>query len=96
MVSTGLVAVVAIMAIYFFMSIMFPTIFSLSIRNLGPQVKIGSALVIMAIVGGAVMPPISGWLSLNAVENSLIVPIVAFGVILFFGLRGYKVTSSNE
>lgn len=95
MISTGLVAVVAIMAIYFFMSIMFPTIFSLSIRNLGAQVKIGSALVIMAIVGGAVMPPISGWLSLSAVENSLIVPIIAFGVILFFGLRGYKVTSNN-
>lgn len=91
MVTSGLTAVVAIMSIYFFMSIMFPTIFSLSIRNLGAQVKIGSGLVIMAIVGGAVLPPISGWLSLGHVEYSLIVPLVAFVVIFFFGLRGYKV-----
>ena len=95
MISSGLTAVVAIIAIYFFMSIMFPTIFSLSIRNLGAQVKIGAGLVIMAIVGGAVLPPLTGYLSLSAVENSLIIPIVAFAVILFFGLRGYKV-ASNE
>jgi FHS family L-fucose permease-like MFS transporter len=95
MFSSGLTAVVAIMSIYFFMSIMFPTIFSLSIRNLGAQVKIGAGLVIMAIVGGAVLPPLTGYLSLGAIENSLLIPILAFAVILFFGLRGYKV-AGNE
>lgn len=96
MLTSGLTAVISIMAIYFFMSIMFPTIFSLSIRNLGAQVKIGSGLVIMAIVGGAVLPPITGWISLSGIEYSLIVPIIAFGVIFLFGLVGYKVGTSES
>lgn len=91
MVGSGLSVVLAIMATYFFMSIMFPTIFSLSIRNLGSQVKIGSGLVIMAIVGGAVLPPITGWFSLGGIENAFIIPIISFAFILFFGLSGYKV-----
>jgi FHS family L-fucose permease-like MFS transporter len=96
MLSSGLTAVISIMVIYFFMSIMFPTIFSLSIRHLGAQVKIGSGLVIMAIVGGAVLPPITGWISLRGIEYSLIVPIIAFVVILLFGLVGYKVSNSES
>jgi FHS family L-fucose permease-like MFS transporter len=90
-VSDGLAAVAALSAVYFFMSIMFPTIFALSIRGLGEQVKIGSGLVIMAIVGGAVLPPITGYLSLFGIENALIVPLIAFLVILYFGIKGYKV-----
>ncbi|HYG21016.1 MAG TPA: L-fucose:H+ symporter permease, partial [Ohtaekwangia sp.] len=95
LVSTGLAAIIAIMLTYFFMSIMFPTIFSLSIRNLGAQVKIGAGLVIMAIVGGAVIPPLSGLLSLKGIEYSLVIPLVSFGVIAFFGLKGYQVKSSG-
>jgi MFS transporter, FHS family, L-fucose permease len=91
---SGISAVIAVSLTYFFMSIMFPTIFVLSIKDLGEQVKLGSGLVIMAIVGGAVLPPITGWLSLNGVQNSLIIPIIGFAVILFFGLRGYKVSKS--
>jgi MFS transporter, FHS family, L-fucose permease len=88
---TGLAAVVAISFTYFFMSIMFPTIFSLSIRNLGDQVKIGSGLVIMAIVGGAVLPPLTGLLARAGFENALIIPLIAFLVIFFFGISGHKV-----
>ncbi|HMJ69238.1 MAG TPA: L-fucose:H+ symporter permease [Cyclobacteriaceae bacterium] len=93
-VSDGMAAVAAISASYFFMSIMFPTIFALSIKNLGDQVKIGSGLVIMAIVGGAVLPPITGYLSLFGIENALIIPLIAFIVILFFGIKGYKIKAS--
>lgn len=89
----GISAVIAISLIYFFMSIMFPTIFALSIRNLGDQVKLGSGLVIMAIVGGAVLPPITGWISLYGVNHALIVPIVCFLFIIFFGVKGYKVAT---
>lgn len=89
--SDGLTAVLAISLTYFFMSIMFPTIFALSIKDLGEQVKIGSGLVIMAIVGGAVLPPLAGFLSLGGAENALIVPMISFMVILFFGLAGYRV-----
>jgi FHS family L-fucose permease-like MFS transporter len=92
--STGLSAVVAISLTYFFMSIMFPTIFVLSIKNLGDQVKLGSGLVIMAIVGGAVLPPITGFLSLAGLENALIVPLISFLVIFFYGFSGYKVRSA--
>lgn len=91
---SGLSAIVAISLTYFFMSIMFPTIFALSIKNLGDQVKLGSGLVIMAIVGGAVLPPLTGYLSLAGLENALIVPLVSFLVILFFGMTGYKVKNA--
>jgi MFS transporter, FHS family, L-fucose permease len=96
MMSSGLGAIVAISCAYFFMSIMFPTIFSLSIRNLGDQVKIGSGLVIMAIVGGAVLPPITGLFARAGFENSLIVPLIAFLVIFFFGIAGYKVRETTK
>lgn len=92
---TGLGAVVAISATYFFMSIMFPTIFALSIKNLGDQVKLGSGLVIMAIVGGAVLPPLTGFLSLAGLENALIIPLISFLVIFFFGISGYKVIDNR-
>lgn len=89
--SNGLTSVIAICATYFFMSIMFPTIFALSIKDLGAQVKLGSGLVIMAIVGGAVLPPLTGLLSLYGIENSLIIPLVAFVIIALYGWRGYQV-----
>jgi len=93
--STGLAAVIAISATYFFMSIMFPTIFALSIKDLGSQVKLGSGLVIMAIVGGAVLPPLTGLISLYGVENSLLIPLLAFVIIALFGWRGYRVKSAS-
>ncbi len=88
---TGLSAVVAVSVTYFFMSIMFPTIFALSIKNLGEQVKLGSGLVIMAIVGGAVLPPLTGLISLSGIEHALIIPFIAFLIIMLFGWYGYKV-----
>ena len=93
-VGSGASAIIAIGLTYFFMSIMFPTIFSLSIRNLGEQVKLGSGLVIMAIVGGAILPPLAGLLSLSNVQNAMIIPTISFVVILFFGLWGYKVETN--
>ncbi len=47
----------------FFMSIMFPTIFALGLEGLGPLVKLGGSLLVMAIVGGATLTPIMGWIS---------------------------------
>jgi FHS family L-fucose permease-like MFS transporter len=91
---TGLSAVVALSFINFFMSIMFPTIFALSIKNLGEQVKLGAGLVIMAIVGGAVLPPLTGKLSLYGIQNALILPVLSFVVILLFAISGYKVKST--
>lgn len=89
----GIMAIGAITCTYFFMSIMFPTIFALSVKNLGDQVKLGAGLVIMAIVGGAVLPPLTGQLSQTNMQHALYIPLVAFIVIFFFGVRGYKVKS---
>lgn len=77
----------------FFMSIMFPTIFSLGLVDLGEETKPASSLLVMAIVGGAVFPPIMGFIidkSGDKVQPGYIVPLVCFLVIIYFGLKGYK------
>jgi FHS family L-fucose permease-like MFS transporter len=92
----GLSAVVAIMFSSFFMSIMFPTIFALGTKNLGEQVKIGSSLIIMAIVGGAVMPPVLGLIA-DATKNyqaAFVLPALCFIMIGYYGWRGYRVTGT--
>jgi FHS family L-fucose permease-like MFS transporter len=88
----GILAVYALMGVLFFMSIMFPTIFSLSIRGLGTKTKEGSSLVIMAIVGGAVLPVIMGRVSdSSSIQTAYLVPAVSFVVILYFALKNSKV-----
>jgi FHS family L-fucose permease-like MFS transporter len=88
----GKLAVYALMGVEFFMSIMFPTIFSLSIRGLGPKTKLGSSLVIMAIVGGAVFPPILGLVSdISNIQLAYLVPAVCFVFVLYFALTNLRV-----
>lgn len=90
--SAGKVAVYALVGVEFFMSIMFPTIFSLSIYGLGAKTKEGSSLVIMGIAGGAVFPVIMGKLSdATNIQTSYIVPAVCFIVVLYFALRNLRV-----
>ena len=84
----GKFSVFAFMGVAFFMSIMFPTIFSLSIRGLGSKTKIGSSLVIMGIVGGAIIPPIMGKVSdLTNIKIAYLVPIMCFLYILYFAYK---------
>lgn len=81
---TGLVALVAAS---FFMSVMFPTIFAVGIRNLGPARKIGSSLIVMAIIGGAVLTALMGAVSDAAgIAVAYAVPAACFLVILLFAL----------
>jgi FHS family L-fucose permease-like MFS transporter len=89
----GLITVYAVIGISFFMSIMFPTIFSLGIRDLFGDTAFGSSLIIMSIAGGAILPRIFGMISdaTNNIQMGFIVPLVCFVVILFFGLKGYRV-----
>jgi len=88
----GMISVYAIFAVEFFMSIMFPTIFSLSIRGLGSKTKQGSSLVIMSIVGGAIFPVIMGGVSdASNIQTAYIVPALCFIVILFFAMKNMKV-----
>jgi FHS family L-fucose permease-like MFS transporter len=84
-------------AIGFFMSIMFPTIFGLGIDGIGDDTKPGSSWLIMAIVGGAIMPYIMGTVidvNHDNIQIGYIVPLICFLVILYFGLYGYKIKKS--
>jgi MFS transporter, FHS family, L-fucose permease len=75
----------------FFHSIMFPTIFALGIKNLGPLTKRGSSLMVMAIIGGAVFPAIMGRISdASNMQTAFIVPLICYVYILYFALVGYK------
>ncbi|HEX8327688.1 MAG TPA: L-fucose:H+ symporter permease [Hymenobacter sp.] len=88
----GVLSVYALMGVEFFMSIMFPTIFSLSIRGLGAKTKVGSSLVIMSIVGGAVFPPLMGRLSdATTIQVAYLVPALCFLVVFSFALRNARV-----
>lgn len=88
----GMISVVALFLIFFFMSIMFPTIFALAIKDLGPQTKKGSSFLIMSIVGGAVFPMFMGWVAdISSMSVGFLVPIPLFAFILYYALKGHKV-----
>ena len=88
---TGIVPVFAVVLIGFFHSIMFPTIFALSIKDLGPLTKRGSSLLVMAILGGAVFPAIMGRISdATNIQTAFVVPLVCYVYILYFAVKGYK------
>jgi len=88
----GKASVYALIGVEFFMSIMFPTIFSLSIRGLGSRMKEGSSLVIMAIVGGAVFPVLMGRVSDQTnIQTAYLVPAVCFAVIFWFAMTNLSV-----
>jgi FHS family L-fucose permease-like MFS transporter len=81
----GHTGLLALAATSFFMSLMFPTIFALSIKNLGGHAKAGSSLVIMAIIGGAVLTAVMGLVSdLTSIHSAVGVPLVCFAVIALY------------
>jgi FHS family L-fucose permease-like MFS transporter len=86
------IAVYAVVATPFFMSIMFPTIFALGIAGLGEETKIASSLLVMSIVGGAFFPLIMGNISdaTGSIQVAYVVPLFCFLVILWFGFTQRK------
>lgn len=88
----GIVSVYSLMAIFFFESIMFPTIFALGIKNLGVYTKKGASYIIMSIVGGALVPLVMGSLAQShSTPFSYIVPLICFVFVFFFAVYGYKI-----
>lgn len=89
----GMIAVYCVIGIAFFMSIMFPTIFSLGIKGLGKDTEYGSSLIVMAIVGGAFLPLAFGYISdfSGSLQLGYIVTLICFVVILAFALKGHKI-----
>jgi FHS family L-fucose permease-like MFS transporter len=87
----GLVPVWAVVLIGFFHSIMFPTIFALSIKNLGTLTRRGSSLLVMAISGGAILPAVMGRISdASTIQRAFVIPLVCYVYIFYFGIWGSK------
>lgn len=95
--SSGMLSVYALMAIFFFESIMFPTIFALGVKNLGALTKKGASFIIMSIVGGAIVPYAMGYLAEKySTPFSFIVPMICFVVVLIFAAWGYQIKHGHE
>jgi FHS family L-fucose permease-like MFS transporter len=93
----GWSGVVAIMVSFFFMSIMFPTIFALSIRGLGDHTKLGSSVLVMSIVGGAIMTPVMGLIAdKGGMRIGFVIPMVCFAVVAVYGALWQKLEAKDN
>ncbi|MHC1478902.1 L-fucose:H+ symporter permease [Frateuria aurantia] len=92
MLTTGWAAIVSVVAVGLFNSIMFPTIFSLGIAKLGSMTSKASSLLIMAIVGGALLPYAQGFLADKVgVHHAFLLPLLCYLYIAFYGFKGSRV-----
>lgn len=94
----GMLGLYSLVLISFFMSIMFPSIYGIALENVNPQdTKLGAAFLVMAIVGGALMPPLQGMIidqgtimGFPAVNISFGLPLICFLIIIIYGYRSFK------
>ncbi len=90
------VVVAALIAISFFMSLQFPTIYGIALENVGEDSKIGASGLIMAILGGALLTPLQGQVSdMFGINTSYVVPLFCFVVVLCYSLYACRVASSK-
>jgi len=93
----GWISAVALFLSYFFMSIMFPTIFSLGIFGLGSRAKKASSFIVMAIMGGAIMPKLMGHIADKTdISRGFIVPIVCFVLVAIYGFNWAKLSKAES
>ena len=81
----GWISFIALIMINFFFSIMFPTIFSLGLKNLGKHTQQASSFIVMGVVGGGIFPPLMGLIANHNVAAAYYLPIICYMVILLFG-----------
>jgi FHS family L-fucose permease-like MFS transporter len=104
---SGMAGLYSLVAISIFMSIMFPTIYGIALKNMGDEAKIGSAGLVMAIVGGALMPVLQGSILdlggtgfsdiklfgyIPEVNFSFILPLICLAVVAWYGKTTYKIS----
>ena len=89
----GWLGVWALFLTSFFMSLMFPTIFALGVKELGPNTKLGGSLIIMAIIGGAIAPLGMGWVYKldHSMAAAMIIPLICYAVVTHYAYVGCKV-----
>jgi FHS family L-fucose permease-like MFS transporter len=96
MLTSGHVAMYSIILVGFFNSIMFPSIFTMGVAELGPLTGDGSGVMIMAIVGGAIIPVAQGWIADHiGIHHAFFLPVICYLYILFFALSGSKPNSER-
>jgi FHS family L-fucose permease-like MFS transporter len=93
--SFGWVSFIALLFINFFFSIMFPTIFSLGLKNMGKQTQQASSFIVMGVVGGGIFPPLMGLIANHSVAHAYYLPIICYAVIFAFGYS-YKRLNKNS
>ena len=88
----GFFGVWALVISSFFMSCMFPTIFALGVKGLGPNTKIGSSMIIMAIIGGAIWTPLMGYISdtTHSMALAMIIPVISYCYLVYYSFVGSK------
>jgi FHS family L-fucose permease-like MFS transporter len=93
----GKLGLYAVYGTFFFMSIMFPTIFALGIRGLGDYTKLGSSLIVMSIVGGAIAPPRMGRIAdVYSMRVGFVVPLICFACIALYGAFWQKLEAKDS
>ena len=92
MAGQGWASIVGLIAMFFFMSIMFPTIFALGVKDLGAQTKRGASFIIMAIVGGAIMPWFMGRIADASGDTAAAfsIPAICFAIVALYGAFGQR------
>ena len=93
----GKAGLYAMFATFFFMSVGFPTIFALGIRGLGEHTKLGSSLIVMSIVGGAIAPPLMGHIAdRHSMRVGFVVPLVCFVLVALYGFTWAKLNTQDS
>lgn len=92
----GYVSIISLSIVGLFTSVMYPIIFTLSIKNIGDYTKVASSLLIMGVVGGAIIPPIMGLISDHSgIRMAFIAPLVCYVYVLYYGVKGYVVKNKT-
>jgi FHS family L-fucose permease-like MFS transporter len=99
----GMAGLYSLIGISACMSLMFPTIYGIALHGVGEDAKIGAAGLIMAILGGSVMPPLMGRVidmgtiyEVSAVRISFLIPLICFAVITLYGYRSCRINATGE
>lgn len=91
------ISIGALIAVFLFESIMFPTIFALGIKGLGSHTKKAASFMIMSIVGGAIVPAVMGFLADSySTAVSYLIPMACFIIVAWYGWKGYKLGLSDS
>jgi len=90
----GWVGLVAFLCVSFFMSLMYPTIFALGLKNLGENTTLGASFLVMAIIGGAVVTPMIGWIAVttHSMATAFVTVLICFMVVIYFSFFGSRIS----